>query len=225
MAVVRGPDHVYAFLNDAFMAIVGVEDPIGKPFGASHHASTVRLRAILDRVYATGEPWSAQEVPIPSIGGDGKEHYFNVSFLPLRGEGDVIDGIVLHSFEVTELVIARRAASANEARLRRLVEGNVVGIAFWRDGGVLTEANDELLRILDRTRVEIAGGEVRWPSLFPAEEACEWERATGALSERGSFAPFETELVRKGGERIPVPVSVTASITYRPGWSVVCGPT
>ena len=204
LAVLRGPDHVYAFLNDAFMAIVDIDDPIGKPFGASHHATTGRLREILDRVYATGVPWSAQEVPIPSIGKDGKEHYFNLNFVPLRGEGDVIDGIILHSFDVTELVIARREASANEARLRRLVEGNIVGIAFWRDGGVITEANDELLRILDRTREEVARGEVRWPSLFPSEHAGEWKRVTGALSERGSFPPFETELVRRGGERIPV---------------------
>ncbi len=144
VAVLRGPDHVYAFVNEAYGTIIGFEDPIGKPFGNSNHATSASLRAVLDRVYATGEPWSAQEMRIAGIGPEASDRYYNVNFLPLRGEGDVIDGVMLHSFDVTELVRARQAVAANEAQLLHVQKLESLGVLA---GGIAHDFNNMLAAV------------------------------------------------------------------------------
>jgi hypothetical protein len=50
VAVVRGPTYLYEFVNERYAAVVGFEDPIGKPFGDSRHPAVTALREALDRV-------------------------------------------------------------------------------------------------------------------------------------------------------------------------------
>ena len=144
VAVVRGPNHVYAFLNDAYTKIVGVEDPIGKPFGASNHAATAALRVILDRVYTTGAPFNAPEMRIDAVGNDPADRYFNVNFVPLRGEDNEIDGVMLHSFDVTELVRARQTVAANEAQLLHVQKLESLGVLA---GGIAHDFNNMLAAV------------------------------------------------------------------------------
>jgi two-component system cell cycle sensor histidine kinase/response regulator CckA len=131
VAVVHGPDHLYAFVNEAFSENMGVVDPIGKPFGTSNHPTIVMLRSALDLVYATGEPWAAKEVLTAAAGGDGDDLYFNLNFSPLRGEGNAIDAVLLHAYNVTELVRARHALRESEEKLRMAVDAAEIGLWSW----------------------------------------------------------------------------------------------
>ncbi len=144
VAVLRGPDHVYAFVNEAYRTVVGFEDPIGKPFGTSNHASSVALKATLDRVYATGEPWAAREMRVPAIGEEKQDRFFNVHFIPLRGEGNAIDAVMLHSFDVTELVRAREAMAAHEAQLLHVQKLESLGVLA---GGIAHDFNNMLAAV------------------------------------------------------------------------------
>jgi two-component system cell cycle sensor histidine kinase/response regulator CckA len=144
VAVMRGPDHVYAFLNEAYAKVVGIEDPIGKPFGASNHPATIALRAMMDRVYETGEPWAAQEMRVAAIGDERQDRFFNVHFIPLRGEGNAIDGVMLHSFDVTELVRARQRMAASEAQLLHVQKLESLGVLA---GGIAHDFNNMLAAV------------------------------------------------------------------------------
>jgi two-component system cell cycle sensor histidine kinase/response regulator CckA len=144
VAVLRGPEHLYAFVNEAYATVIGIEDPIGKPFGSSGHDTTGALRATLDRVYATGEPWAATELRVASIGEDKRDRYFNVHFIPLHGEGSAIDGVMLHSFEVTELVRAREAVASHEAQLLHVQKLESLGVLA---GGIAHDFNNMLAAV------------------------------------------------------------------------------
>ncbi|HEX7779740.1 MAG TPA: PAS domain-containing protein, partial [Vicinamibacterales bacterium] len=99
---------------------------------------------------------------------------------------------------------ARELAKGLEAKVRRLVEANVVGIVMWNLEGAVTGANDAFLRMVRYDRDDLASGRVRWTELTPAEWQGEDEQAVADLRATGVFQPFEKEYFRKDGSRVPV---------------------
>jgi len=91
-----------------------------------------------------------------------------------------------------------------EAKIRRLVEANVVGIVMWNLEGAITGANEAFLRMVQYDIEDIASGRVRWTELTPAEWRDRDKRAITELKTTGIFQPFEKEYFRKDGSRVPV---------------------
>ena len=98
----------------------------------------------------------------------------------------------------------RELAKGLEAKVRRLVEANVVGIVMWNLEGAVTGANDAFLRMVQYDREDLASGRVRWTDLTPAEWRGHDERAVADLRATGVFQPLEKEYFRKDGSRVPV---------------------
>jgi PAS domain S-box-containing protein len=98
----------------------------------------------------------------------------------------------------------RELARGLEAKIRRLVEANVVGIVMWNLEGAITGANEAFLRMLQYDLEDLACGRLRWPDLTPAEWRPDDERAVVDLKATGIFQPFEKEYLRKDGSRVPV---------------------
>jgi PAS domain S-box-containing protein len=98
----------------------------------------------------------------------------------------------------------RQLASGLEAKIRRLVEANVVGIVMWNLEGAITGANEAFLRMVQYDREDLASGRVRWADLTPAEWRGHAEQAVADLKATGMFHPFEKEYLRKDGSRVPV---------------------
>jgi PAS domain S-box-containing protein len=91
-----------------------------------------------------------------------------------------------------------------EAKIRRLVDANIIGIVIWDFEGRIIEANDTFLRMLGFDRDDLVSGRVRWSDLIPPE----WrDRAAQAMQEvktTGTAQPFERDYFRKDGSRVPV---------------------
>jgi PAS domain S-box-containing protein len=97
-----------------------------------------------------------------------------------------------------------RDLADREAKIRRLVDANIIGIFVADRQGQVVEANDAFLRILGYDREDLAWGRVRWTDLSPPEWR-ERDRLTQAqLDSTGSVQPFEKEYLRKDGSRVPV---------------------
>ncbi|MGB8521325.1 MAG: sigma 54-interacting transcriptional regulator [Candidatus Acidiferrales bacterium] len=91
-----------------------------------------------------------------------------------------------------------------EAKIRRLVDANVVGIFMWILEGAITGANEAFLRMVQCDREDLASGRVRWTDLTPAEWHDRDERAMVELKASGVFQPYEKEFFRKDGSRVPI---------------------
>jgi PAS domain S-box-containing protein len=98
----------------------------------------------------------------------------------------------------------RELARGLEAKVRRLVQANVVGIVMWNLEGAITGANDAFLHMVQYNRDDLASGRVRWTDLTPAEWRDDDEHAIADLKATGIFHPFEKEYLRKDGSRVPV---------------------
>ena len=98
-----------------------------------------------------------------------------------------------------------------EAKVRRLVDANIIGICIWELDGRIIEANDAFLHIVGHSREDIVSGHVRWTALTPPEWSGSDERALAELRATGSCKAFEKEYLRKDGSRVPVLVGAASS--------------
>jgi PAS domain S-box-containing protein len=91
-----------------------------------------------------------------------------------------------------------------EAKVRRLVDSDIIGICIWQSEGNVLEANDAFLDMVGYSRDDLISGRVRWTALTPAEWREADARAAAEIRATGSCKAFETEYVRKDGSRVPV---------------------
>jgi len=98
----------------------------------------------------------------------------------------------------------RQLANGLEARIRRLVQANVVGIVMWSLEGAITGANEAFLHMVQYNQDDIASDRVRWKDLTPGEWRNRDEQAIAELKVSSTFRPYEKEFLRKDGTRVPV---------------------
>jgi PAS domain S-box-containing protein len=91
-----------------------------------------------------------------------------------------------------------------EARIRRLVDSNIIGMFFWDAQGAITEANDAFLQMAGYSRDDLKSGALRWTDVTPQEYRAVDAQALEELSRSGRCTPYEKEVIRKDGSRIPV---------------------
>jgi PAS domain S-box-containing protein len=91
-----------------------------------------------------------------------------------------------------------------EAKVRRLVDSNIIGICIFDLDGRLMEANDAFLRIVGYSRDDLISGRLRWTDLTPPEWSGAAERALAEIASTGTCRPYEKEYLRKDGSRVPV---------------------
>jgi PAS domain S-box-containing protein len=91
-----------------------------------------------------------------------------------------------------------------EAKVRRLVDSNIIGVCIWDLKGRITEANEAFLHMVGYSRDDLVSGRLRWTALTPPEWCGSDERAVAELRATGSCKAFEKEFFRKDGSRVPV---------------------
>jgi PAS domain S-box-containing protein len=129
---------------------------------------------------------------------------FNVRLAPLRDPDGRIAGCVGVNLEVGWLPDDDGTLRESDVRLQRVIDSNILGIAFGDDEGRITDANDAFLQLAGYNRDELADDSVSWPALLPVEAHQRQIHALDEILATGRCAPFETEIVRKDGRRVPV---------------------
>ncbi len=103
-----------------------------------------------------------------------------------------------------ERTAAAERLAASEARFRRVVESNMIGLLFWRDDGTITEANDAFLDLLDYTRDDVREGRLDWRRLLAPEALPAAAVSLAELRAQGLCTPYEAEAIRADGSRVPI---------------------
>jgi PAS domain S-box-containing protein len=97
-----------------------------------------------------------------------------------------------------------RDLAEREAKVRSLVDANIIGIFTWHTDGRVFDANEEFLRIIGYSREDLASRRLRWTDFTLPE----WHEPDARVMEqlkRGGAAPAqERELLKKDGSRVPV---------------------
>lgn len=141
------------------------------------------------------------EYPCPS---PDVARWFLLEAVPLEGA----EGAVVTHTDVTALHQREEALRRQQARYRRLVDSNIVGVITATMTGEIREANDAFLHMLGYTRDDLIAGRVRWDTLTPPEYLPRAEQAVRELRATGVATPWETEWVARDGRRVPTLVGV-----------------
>jgi PAS domain S-box-containing protein len=96
-----------------------------------------------------------------------------------------------------------------EAKIRRLVDANIIGIFTWSLDKIV-EANEAFLHMLGYSREDLDSGRLQWADLTPTEWRDRNERAMAEIRAIGIIQPFEEEYLRKDDSRVPVLVGATS---------------
>jgi len=99
---------------------------------------------------------------------------------------------------------ASEALRRSEARVRRLVESNIIGIATGDLNGKILDANDAFLKLLGFTREDLLSHQMRWDTLTPPEYHAGDQLAVQQLRSTGSTRPWEKQFFCKDGSRVSV---------------------
>ena len=216
-AATRG-DSVVVQLRD--QAVTATE----LPSSVLHHVLRTRESVILDDA-ATEPPFAAD----PYV---RQLQARSILCLPLIAQAKLIGALYLENNLTTRVFAAARIAllrllasqaaialenarlyrdlAEREAKIRRLVDANIIGIFISRREGDIVEANDAFLKIVGYDREDLAAGRLRWTDLTPPE----WLDSTaGPLEEMdttGAAQAYEKEFLRKDGSRVPVLIGTVA---------------
>ena len=98
----------------------------------------------------------------------------------------------------------RERATGLEAKVRRLIDANIMGIFTWNPEGRIVEANETFLKMVQRGREDVASAGMRWTDLTPEEWRARDELAVADLKATGTMQPYQKEYFRKDGSRVPV---------------------
>ncbi len=98
----------------------------------------------------------------------------------------------------------------HEAKIRRLVDANIIGIIIWDLEGRILEANDAFLRMGGYDREDLISGRLNRTDLTPPEWREHDARTDAELKRIGAVQPFEKEYFRKDGGRVPVLIGLAA---------------
>jgi PAS domain S-box-containing protein len=103
-----------------------------------------------------------------------------------------------------EIAHLYRDLEQREAKIRRLVDANIIGIFFWDLEGRTIDANDTFLHMVGCDREDLISGRVRWTDRTPPEWRGRDAQAVEEMKITGTSQPFEKEFFRKDGSRVPV---------------------
>jgi PAS domain S-box-containing protein len=147
---------------------------------------------------------------------------YTARIAPLRSPDDRIVGCVGVHLEIGWLPDDEGTLRESDVRFHRVVDSSPMGIAFGNDGGDITDANDSFLQIVGCTREDLMDEGISWPALMPVETHQRQIQALKEIETTGRCAPFETEIIRKDGSRLPVLVTaVRLSARRREGVAFV----
>ena len=192
--------------------------------------STVLPESVLHYVFRTRETVvlddAAAQDPFATDPYIHQRQVRSVLCLPLLNQGKLVGVLYLENnlaprifaaarIAVLKLLASQAAIALENARLyrdlaeqgakiRRLVDANIIGIYLWNFDGRILEANDAFLRIVGYDRDDLTSGRVRWTDLTPPEWRDRGEPLLREHKVTGRRQPFEKEYYRKDGSRVPV---------------------
>ena len=121
IAMASGPEHRFIMVNEAYRALVGGRDVVGKTVTeALPEVVGQGFVTLLDRVYASGEPYVGRRALVNlQYGPEGAldERYLDFIYQPIAADNGVTTGIFIQGHDVTDQHETEQAIRAESRKL------------------------------------------------------------------------------------------------------------
>jgi formate hydrogenlyase transcriptional activator len=200
-----GAERIYGYTCD---------EAVGQALSFLHISDdTLDMRLVeeLKRSTAGGhfgnEGWQAKK--------DGSRFWANVITMALKDDHGDLQGFARVVRDFSDRHDRDEKLRRDRARIRPIpAESTIAGVVSGEFDRI-PEVNDTFLALVGYSRADLAEGRMRWSELTPPEYAALDELAHEEGLRFGACTPFEKELIRKDGTRVPVLVA-TAVLQLSP---------
>ncbi|RFF45149.1 PAS domain-containing protein [Xanthomonas campestris] len=204
-AILHGPEHVFAFVNAAYLRLVGGRDMLGMSVRAGlPELEGQGFYELLDSVYSTGERFvaSAVSIQLQRTGTGAEQRFVDFVYEPVKDDAGRVTGIFVQGFDTTDAQQAQQALRESEKRYRMLFENIDAGfciaeVKFDAQGQAIDHRMLAVNPAFERHTglTDVVG---KWSSqLLPGIEQ-EWHEAYGRVARSGEPLRFEREAARLG---------------------------
>jgi PAS domain S-box-containing protein len=120
ICILRGPTHIYEFVNHSYQRLVGDRELLGKTvLEAVPEIAGQGFIELLDNVYRTGEPFTAFGAKVKlrrRPNGPLEDRFVDFIYQPMVDEKGEVTGIFVEAFDITDRIESERALRASEER-------------------------------------------------------------------------------------------------------------
>jgi PAS domain S-box-containing protein len=216
VAMLRGPNHVFAYANPAYRRLVGGRDLVGRTVDeALPELAEQGFADLLDRVYRTGEPFVGEGLPsdIHGPGGGSPERrYFDFIYQPVLDASGRVTGIFGQATDVTGRVTTEQALRRSQALGAAILEASLDCIVTIDETSAVMEWNAAAEATFGYRRDEVIGRDLT-ELIIPAEQREAHRRGMERFLRTGRGPVIgrriEVEALTRRGERIPVELAIS----------------
>ncbi len=126
ICVLSGLEMTFELVNSSYQQLFPERQLLGYPIvKALPEIQNQPIWSNLQNVYRTGEAYYGNEIPVelvPPGGGPAEKRFFNFTYQAKHGPDNMIDGIMVFAFEVTEMVRSRQLVEESYDQLQSLNE-------------------------------------------------------------------------------------------------------
>jgi PAS domain S-box-containing protein len=212
LADVSLPQSVVLYVQRTHEAVILDDASTQHPFAADPYISELQAKSILC-------------LPLLAQAKLSGVLYLENNLAPrvfVRARAAVLKLLASQAATALENASLYRDIAEREAKIRRLVDANIIGTFMWKatvpsieDDGVVIEANDAFLQMIGFDREDLALGRLTRRALTPPEWREGDVKQLTEVKKTGTVPPFEKEYLRKDGSRVPVLVGI-ATFEHQP---------
>ena len=195
-----GSERIYGYTKDeAIGRNASFLYPLSHGVDAAQSGQREELNRAEDGDHFGNEGWQAKK--------DGSRFWANSITMALKDQNGELQGFARVVRDFSDRHESAEKLRRNRARMRLApAELTVVGVVSGEFDRI-PQMNDAFLKLVGYSREDLGAGRINWADLTPPEYAELDELAHEEGLRFGASTPFEKELIRKDGSRVPVLVT------------------
>jgi formate hydrogenlyase transcriptional activator len=199
-----GAERIYGYKSGE---VIGRHVAIFYPDAEAHRLLQGKLNRAASEGHVGAEGWHVKK--------DGSRFWANVITMALKDQHGDLQGFARVARDFSDRHERDEKLRRSRARFRPTPPASTIAGIVSGEFDRIPEANDAFLDLVGYSREDLQSGALRWPDLTPPEYLALDELAHEEGLRFGACTPFEKELLRKDGTRVPVLVA-TAVLKLSP---------